>query len=81
MGWEFAEQDWEANFATQWREDQDSRDSMGLESAVEVAQAVEISVDDAPADSNLRLDPSVPGASGQSGALKRLFSRLFAKNS
>ena len=80
VGWDFAEQDWEANFAPQWREDQNPHDAKAVETAAAATQAVAISVDDSPADSNLRLDPAVPGASGQWGALKRLLSRIFAKN-
>ena len=80
VGWDFAEQDWEANFAAQWREDQDQNPAFEQQPTVAVAQAVEITADDSPAESNVRLDPAIPGATSRdSGPLMRLFARLFAK--
>jgi len=76
VGWEFAEQDWEANYASAWRQEHSpvnrspvNRSPENLDSVVTMG---------GPAES-IQLDPALPLERG-TGPLLRLFSKLFAKS-
>lgn len=84
VGWDFAEQDWEANFADKWRRDQSQHtNGNGHNGATPIVKVIEeestVVADNSPAET-LRVDPSLPDGRGR-GPLMRLFSKLFSKSS
>lgn len=85
VGWETAEQDWEENFAEQWRRDSGQHDcspesesvvSESCESELEQATAEVVSFNSSRV---IHVDPPSEPKSPV-GSLKRLFSRLLSKS-
>ena len=87
VGWETAEQDWEENFAEQWRRDLGQGEWKNGESHNGRTENCSMEPEPVTAEAAcstssrvLHVDPPSPETKSPVGSLQRLFSRLLSKS-
>ncbi len=75
VGWEFAEQDWEENYADAWRTTPNGAAEATGQSVTTVGPTTCV----ATAEPRTNGSTARPAASGSVGLLKRFFNRMFAR--